>query len=118
MTETFHYYPEAAMVHGRLVGEDRGWQGHLRRFIYGADAEVGAPAHFTATNNAAFRREVYCEYPFPAGSGKQAVRIQTAAMLRAHYVLRCEPAMLVLRDRRGARQTTGFTAAPSKAAFG
>lgn len=116
--ETFHYYPEAAMVHGRMAGEDGGWQCHLRRFFFGSEVAEGTPAHYTATNNAAFRREVYCEYPFPAGSGKQAVRIQTAAMLRAHYVLWREPAMLVLRDRRGMRQATGLTAAHTETALG
>jgi hypothetical protein len=118
LTDTFRYYPEAAMVHGRMVGQDGAWQGQVRRFFCGSEAREGAPAQFTATNNAAFRREVYCEYPFPAGSGKDAVRIQTAAMLRAHYVLRSEPAMLVLRDRRGMRQTTGLTAARAEAAIG
>ena len=107
VNDTFHYYPEAAMVHGRMVGEDGRWQGQLRKFFCGPDSTEGAPAHFTATNNAAFRREVYCEYPFPAGSGGQAVRIQTAAMLRAHYLLWREPAMLVLRDRRVMRQGAG-----------
>lgn len=104
MSDTFHYYPEVAMVHGRIAGENQGWQGQLRRFLVGAEAAEGAPARYTATNNAAFRREVYCEYPFPEGSGRQAVRIQTAAMLRAHYVLWREPGMVVIRDRRGLRQ--------------
>lgn len=107
LTDAFHYYPETAMVHGRIVGETRGWQRALRQFFFGAESAVGAPARYTATNNVAFRREVYCEYPFPEGSGKQAVRIQTAAMLRAHYVLWREPAMLAIRDRRGRRQARG-----------
>jgi hypothetical protein len=113
--DTFQYYPEAAMVHGRIAGEDHRWHGHVRRFFCGPGSGEGLPAQFTAINNVAFRREVYCEYPFPAGSGKQAVRIQTAALLRAHYVLWHEPAMLVLRDRRGVRRTTGLTSPRSEA---
>jgi hypothetical protein len=118
ITDTFHYYPEIAMVHGRVAGENRGWQGQVRRFFLGAEAAEGTPARYTATNNVAFRREVYCEYPFPEGSGRQAVRIQTAAMLRAHYVLWREPGMLVIRDRRGRRQAGTLTAARTEAAIG
>ncbi len=108
--DTFHYYPEAAMVHGRMLGDDKGWQAQLQRFFCGDLPAEGSPARFTATNNAAFRREAYCEYPFPEGSGRQGVRIQTAAMMRAHYVLWREPAMLALRDRRGVGKHGRFEA--------
>jgi hypothetical protein len=106
--ETFRYYPEVAAVHGRMAGESGGW---LRRFLHGPDAVHGGPARYTADNNVAFRREAYLEYPLPAGSGSRAVKIQTAAMLRAHYVLWAEPAMQVLLDRRGVRASAGSAAA-------
>jgi hypothetical protein len=102
--DTFRYNPEVAVVHGRMKGEESGW---LRRFVQGPETRHGGPARYTADNNVAYRRAAYLEYPLPAGAGERAVKIQTAAMLRAHYVLWEEPGMQVLRDRRGVKQAAG-----------
>lgn len=113
--ETFAFYPEVAMVQGRMSGENGGFAGSVRRFFAGPEPKVAGPAKYTATNNVAFRREAYLEYPLPEGSGSDAVRIQTAAMLRAHYVLWQEPAMVALRDRRGLATAAGVAAEHSTA---
>ena len=113
--ETFAFYPEVAVVLGRMAGEKRGWLGH---FFAGPDPKIAGPSKFTATNNVAYRREAYLDYPLPEGSGAEAVRIQTAAMLRAHYVLWQEPAMVALRDRRGLAKAAGVAAErPAAVAF-
>jgi hypothetical protein len=52
----------------------------------------------------AFRREAYLDCPFPIGSGKQGVALQSASMRRARYVLWEEPSMKVIVDRRGLKQ--------------
>jgi hypothetical protein len=93
--EAFQYYPEVAMVRGSMAGERGGWW-HPRK---------AGPAVETAENNVAFRREAYLDCPFPEGAGAKVVRLQTAALRRAGYVLWTEPAMQVMRDRRGSRQT-------------
>ena len=102
--ETFSFYPEVAVVQGRMKGAKRSW---LKSFFAGPDPKTAGPAKFTATKNVAFRREAYLDYPLPEGSGAEAVRIQTAAMLRAHYVLWEVPAMIALRDRRGLAKAAG-----------
>jgi hypothetical protein len=99
LLEVFQYYPEVAVVRGV---EERNW---LRRMLPGRRA-VG-PARSTAANNVAFRREAYLDCPFPEGAGAKAVPLQTAAMLRAGYVLWAEPAMQVIGDRRGLKQASG-----------
>ncbi len=90
--DTFRYYPEVAVVSGQMAGEKIGW---LRSLW---------PVPTTAGNNVAFRREAYLDCPFPEGSGANAVRLQSVALRRARYVLRMEPAMLLMRDRRGLPQ--------------
>jgi hypothetical protein len=106
IAETFRYYPEAAAVTGPVLGERAGWWSQLRAFAAGPEPREPGPARRTAENNIAFRREAYLEYPLPEGSGAQAVRIQTAALLRAHYVLWRNPELRVLRDRRGVAPAT------------
>ena len=93
--DTFRYYPEVAVVSGQVAGEKVGW---LRGFW---------PLQTTAGNNVAFRRTAYLDCPFPEGSGANAIRLQTAALRRARYVLRTEPGMLLMRDRRGLEQAAG-----------
>ncbi|MFM2124353.1 MAG: hypothetical protein RL328_804 [Acidobacteriota bacterium] len=103
LLETFEFYPEVAVVHGRMKGETVGW---IRRFL---DPKIASPAKVTATNNAAYRREAYLDYPLPEGSGARAVRLQSAAMRRAGYRLWQEPAMVALRDRRGLAKAAGLS---------
>jgi len=97
--DTFQYYPEVAAVRG---ADENGW---LRWLLpkQGSAGEVRT----TAASNVAFRREAYLDCPFPASSGTKAVALQSAAMRRARYVLWAEPAMQVIRDRRGLKQTMG-----------
>jgi hypothetical protein len=97
--ETFEYYPEVAVVRG--LGE-LNWLGRLL-----AGSSEAGPVRSTAANNVAFRREAYLDCPFPEGSGTKAVALQSAAMRRARYVLWVEPAMQVIRDRRGLKQALG-----------
>jgi len=92
--DTFRYYPEVAVVGGQVAGERASW---LR---------VLWPVPTTA-ENVAFRREAYLDCPFQEGSGADAVRLQSAALRRARYVLWTESAMLLMRDRRGLAQAAG-----------
>jgi hypothetical protein len=101
MTETFHYYPEVAVVTGPVDGERGTLWAKVRALVTGGEGHEPGPARWTAENNVALRREAYLEYPLPEASGTRAVRIQTAAMLRARYVLWRDPGLRVMRDRRG-----------------
>ncbi len=91
LLETFHFYPEVAVLRGSTPASWWEWRkaGRVRS---------------GAANNVAFRREAYLDCPFPEGSGARAVAMQSAALRRAHYVLWAEPAMQVIRDRRGLAQ--------------
>ncbi|MEO8096960.1 MAG: glycosyltransferase family 2 protein [Acidobacteriota bacterium] len=93
LADVFHYYPETAVVSGEAP--DSGLLGWLQRAA-GRKREAG-PVQFTATNNAAFRREAYLEYPLPVDAGSQAESMQTAGLRRARYVLWFEPALQVER---------------------
>jgi glycosyltransferase involved in cell wall biosynthesis len=95
LLETFHYYPEVAVLKG--TAEAAWWERMLT-------PRSGGPVRSSAANNVAFRREAYLDCPFPEGSGARAVALQSAALRRAHYVLWAEPAMRVIRDRRGLAQ--------------
>jgi hypothetical protein len=102
MLEAFQYYPEVAVVRGqREVGWPRRW--------FPMQREAGR-VYSTAATNVAFRREAYLDCPFPEGSGSRAVALQSEAMGRAGYVLWAEPAMQVMRDRRGLKQAAGVRA--------
>lgn len=89
--ETFHFYPEIAVLRGSISASWWEWR------------KAGL-VRSSAANNVAFRREAYLDCPFPEGAGARAVARQSAALRRAHYVLWAEPAMQVIRDRRGLAQ--------------
>ena len=90
--EVFRFFPEVAVVRGPVEKEGIDW----RKLVL-PDRRVAGPTASTAENNVAFRRDAYLDYPFPEGMGAEAVRLQTAALRRAHYVLWSEPAMHVVR---------------------
>ena len=90
--DTFQYYPEVAVVSGRIASERPNW---FLRFL--PDWRKAGLCRRSAGNNIAFRREAYLDCPFPEGTGADAVRLQTEALRRAHYVLWTEPNMLAIR---------------------
>ncbi|MEO5922914.1 MAG: glycosyltransferase family 2 protein [Bryobacteraceae bacterium] len=93
MIETFRFYPEVAVVRGCVEEDGLNW----RRLV--PERRVAGPTAATAENNIAFRRDAYLDCPFLEGSGVDAVRYQTAALRRAHYVLWAEPRMQASRER-------------------
>jgi hypothetical protein len=96
LLETFQYYPEVAVVSG---GATR-WLSLWRR--------KAGTARQSAHNNVAFRREAYLDCPFPERVGiSKAVRLQSAALRRARYLLWVEPKMNAVLDRRGGRASVG-----------
>lgn len=95
LLETFHYFPEVAVMRGATDGQ---WWERLLTL------RRAGPVRRSAANNVAFRREAYLDCPFPEGSGARAVALQSAALRRARYVLWAEPQMRVMRDRRGLAQ--------------
>jgi hypothetical protein len=102
MLETFRYDPEVAMVRGQSSDAPK-WQETLLRAVFPRRTEAGR-ARASADHNVAFRREAYLDCPLPEGAGASAIRQQTKALRRARYVLWEQPAMKMLRDRRGMPQ--------------
>lgn len=104
--EAFRYYPEVAVVRGPSPGGPVSrWLGWLPQ------RRLPGPVHRTAVNNVAFRRDAYLDYPLAPGIGeREAIRLQSAAMRQAHYLLWQDPGLRVIRDRRGLVPAGGVAA--------